>query len=416
MIKNREKIISVAVVVIIIIGFGSTWLFFKIYSNKTSVGSQPYNWTIMYYICGDDSNSFKEPVFNAHKEAVINTHGSLDVGLTCLYDGYGNNGLNSSTYFYNISSDNYTETDIGEKNMGNQTTLEDFLNFSQTAFPADNYALIINGQGSGILHEIYTTESEIGGCIFDHSQTEEHHDYLNSSEIKNAVQGKNINLLIFHSCVMGNVEFLYDLGDCADFFVISEETTYLERGDGTFSAFIDNVKKNPLISPEELGIEFVKEYKKSHPLYFLKGSMAVIKTKSFLLIRDGIKDICNYIKDKDLFYSVEFSRTHAYQMGTQYNYTEHRYIDLLTFLEDTAEFAHDDGLDEIVVDLDNLIKNNVIYNSFWGVFDTYYKGLSIYFPEFENQTFLEVYGSDNWNFNNSYSWNSFLSDYYNSLE
>ncbi|MHA1785490.1 MAG: clostripain-related cysteine peptidase [Candidatus Helarchaeota archaeon] len=412
MIKNRNKIFAIVVSVVILIALGSTLLFLKFKPDKSVSGNHPYKWTIMYYICGDDSNSIKEPVFYSHKNAVLNELGSLDVGVTCLYDGYGNNGLNSSTFRYAIYSNNYSETNIGEKNMGDQTTLEEFLNFSQNIFPAENYALIINGHGSGILHEINTSEIEIGGCCFDHSQTPQYHDYLNSSEIKDSVQGKNINLLIFHSCVMGGVEFLYDLRDCVDLIIASEETTYLNNNDGTFSDFIHEVKQYPLISVEDLGKKFANEYKASHPAYFLKGVMSIINTKSFSLIHDGINEFCNYIKDNNLFYSVEFSRAKAYQMGTQYNYSVHRNIDLLTFLEDTAEFAQDSDLDEIVSNLNGLIKKSIVYNTYWSIFDTYYKGLSIYFPEYENETSLSVYKSASWNLNSSYSWNEFLSDYY----
>ncbi len=417
MVKNKSKIWAIFLFCTIIIGFGSVQIYLKLTNNEAANGKDPYNWTIMYYICGDDSNYFKEPDFYSHKESVINTHGSFDVGLTCLYDGYGYNDLTSSTYRYLVYPTTYSELDIGEKNMGNQSTLEDFIIYSQSQFPATNYALIINGHGSGVMHELPPDDCEVGGCSFDHSQSPDHHDFLNSSEIINAIGGKNINLLFFHSCVMGGIEFLYDLKDSVDFIVASEETTYLDDDDGTFSDIINEVKENPQISAEEFGKEIVKIYKDSHPSYFLKGTMSLIKTNSFSLIRDKISDFCNYIKDNDLFYAVEFSRTNTYQMGTQYGYTTHKYVDLISFIEDTKGYAHDIDLDEQSDELISFINNYISYNAYWGLLDSHshYNGMSIYFPEFENQTFLPLYDSIEWNLNYSYSWHDFLVDYYNSL-
>ncbi len=415
MVKNKSKIWTIFLFCTIIVGFGSVMIYLNLTKNQTTNGEGPYNWTIMYYICGDDSNYLKETVFNSHKDAVINTYGSLDVGLTCLYDGYGYDSLNSSTYRYLVYSTTYSERDIGEKNMGDQSTLENFIIHSQSQFPANNYALIINGHGSGVLHESPTDDCETGGCSFDHSQTPDHHDFLNSSEIINSIQGKNITLLFFHSCVMGGIEFLYDLKDSVDFIVASEETTYLDEDDGTFSDIINEVKKNPQISAEEFGEKLVKIYEDSHPSYFLKGTMSVVKTNSFSLIREKISDFCNYIKDNEMFYAVELSRTNAYQMGTQYNYTTHKYVDLISFVKDIKDYTHDVVLNEKAEDLIGFINNYISNTAYWGVLDSHYTGMSIYFPEFENQTFLPLYDSIDWNLNYSYSWHDFLVDYYNTL-
>jgi len=100
MVENKSKIWAFFLFSIIIVGFVIVQIALKINKNETTNGEDPYNWTIMYYICGDDSNYYKEPGFYSHKEAVINTYGSADVGLTCLYDGYGYDDLNSSTYRY----------------------------------------------------------------------------------------------------------------------------------------------------------------------------------------------------------------------------------------------------------------------------------------------------------------------------
>lgn len=202
--------------------------------------SPPKKWTVMFYGVGDDAK-LETSIFNDVNEMEeIGT--TKDVNLVFQYDGFnkvqeidgngkpilGTKGKTWRGYLkkdgnrnivrcYHLPGD---DPRLKEKNMAASKTLSDFVVWAVNKFPADNYALIMNGHGDGWK-----------GLLPDTSDN----DIMTMQELKQAlanaqaVTGKKINIVGFDACLMAMVEVGYQIKDNGDIMVASEAS---ERGYG----------------------------------------------------------------------------------------------------------------------------------------------------------------------------------------
>ena len=182
----------------------SGWTSSKIWKFRTSEKDEikkaddesRYNWTFMFYINGDnDLHSYAKNEVSELME--IN---ESEVAIAVLFDGNENN----DSYFYAITNFTYEEMK-GELNMGDGSTLADFISYVKENYPARHYFLEIWGHGN----------SWMGTC-FDRSNM----DMLTMTEIKNAID--HVDILLFSSCYMGSIEVAYSLRNDVDYFLAPE--------------------------------------------------------------------------------------------------------------------------------------------------------------------------------------------------
>lgn len=101
-----------------------------------------------------------------------------------------------------------TETEL---NMAASGTLRKLLLFAQSEYPADDYALVVWGHGSG--WHGYVVDEEAG-------------DSMSLPELHDAVTGldKSLSVIAFDCCYGSMLETAYELRDDADMLVASERT------------------------------------------------------------------------------------------------------------------------------------------------------------------------------------------------
>ncbi|KKL79084.1 hypothetical protein LCGC14_2018380, partial [marine sediment metagenome] len=181
-------------------------------------------WTILVYMDGDnDLEAFALGDLN-EMEAVY-APGDVQIGV--LLDrapGYDTtNGDWTDTRVGVVRHDNNTDvissvlSSWGERNLGDESTLADFIEWGMTALTADNYALILWDHGSGMY-----------GAMVDETNGG---DYLNTEELAEALsdQPDTLDVLAFDASLMAQVEVMEAVSDYVDYFVASEEA---EGGDG----------------------------------------------------------------------------------------------------------------------------------------------------------------------------------------
>jgi hypothetical protein len=110
---------------------------------------------------------------------------------------------------------NATE-DLEECNMGDPNTLDAFVTWAMTEFPADNYALILWNHGDGWksidnwvpwaddIKDTKDAGSSRGICV-DNTDN----DYLSLQETEVALTGKYVQLLGYDACLMHMIEGKY---------------------------------------------------------------------------------------------------------------------------------------------------------------------------------------------------------------
>lgn len=106
-----------------------------------------------------------------------------------------------------------------ELDMASPQVLKSFIEFGKTSYPAEEYALIIWGHGSGWK----------AFAIDDRTDS-----YMSVRELGQVLRKQSLSVIGFDTCFGGVLENLYELKDCADFTVASPGVTPGSGWDYTF--------------------------------------------------------------------------------------------------------------------------------------------------------------------------------------
>ncbi len=137
--------------------------------------------------------------------------------------------------------------DLGEVNMGDEATLEDFLLWGADTFRAERYMVVLKDHGGA-----WT------GCCVDYSSS---HDILNLPEMSYAlrsminVTGAPIDLLLFDDCLMGSMEVAAEFGDLALYAVVSETIGWTSNYD--YSLLLSLLQGDPGMSSEAAAVDVI---------------------------------------------------------------------------------------------------------------------------------------------------------------
>ena len=141
-------------------------------------------------------------------------------------------------------------SDLGRKNMGDPSTLSDFLVWGTQEFPAEKYVLILWDHGGGIAgfgwDEVYN---------HDHTTLDEFAQALDSAYSETGV---TFDVIGFDQCFMATVEVASVIENYANYMVASEE---YEPGHGwDYTAILSSLKNNPNQDGKSLGKAIVDSY------------------------------------------------------------------------------------------------------------------------------------------------------------
>lgn len=187
----------------------------------------PNTWTVMLYLNAEDPN-FEQTLINYRQdiEAFIGAKSNF-LTVTVQYDGpvtptVGSSGTTryivQPNGVYMDSGTGQNRFNRGEENMGNPATLQDFVEWSMTQFPAENYYLAIDDHGDGAY-----------GISVDGASG---NDVLTPPEIYSALKGathngaRPIDIVDFEACLMGLAENAYDIREWADYVVFSQQISW----------------------------------------------------------------------------------------------------------------------------------------------------------------------------------------------
>lgn len=126
------------------------------------------------------------------------------------------------------------------QNMGYYETLEAFMQFCVTNYPAQQYGLILQDHGGG---------PNLGVCVdYRHN-----HDILSMQELQLAFQGagfgpnKKMEFVLFDACLMASAEVAFSIKDYANYMVASENVSYTYGSDYSFIEAINWTNSGEII-------------------------------------------------------------------------------------------------------------------------------------------------------------------------
>ncbi|MHA1556709.1 MAG: clostripain-related cysteine peptidase [Candidatus Heimdallarchaeota archaeon] len=208
------------------------------FPSKKSLQPQAIkNWTLMLYFCADTRSSYvTSDLNNSGNGLYIDMVGALnyiddnllmgsenDINIIALFDypwrsdqpqGYAN--------LYEISATSHQLVDqLGPINMGAQQTLEDFITYCKTNYPANYYSLSLVDHGRGY-----------AGFCYDYHAPHPYWPYalgdcLTVEELDSALGNTGgVDLLCLNTCSGGSFEVAWQLIDEVDYIIAGEAIQY----------------------------------------------------------------------------------------------------------------------------------------------------------------------------------------------
>jgi len=336
-------------------------------------------WTVMYYLDGDVNLEFL--AIEDFNELERGLAAAPMVNVIVLFDrhpGYDtSNGDWSSTRLYEVVPD-FSSTiqslmlyDLEELNMGDPTTLSDFISFCFQYYPAENYMLNLWDHGGGI-----------DGICWDETDG---YDYLTIDELQSAIalsEGlyfEKIDIISCVACLMNMMEVSYELRDLTDYFIASEEVMYDQVVN--WEDVLNRFGADPLMTPDQFAYEIVDSYRADWEFHYIPTHFSAIDITVIYSIDVIINDFATMLETVVLDGYVD--EIAAAISGTL-AFTYPQYIDFIHFIENIQANAFlmsqyptlSAFASILLLELNNAVLNNFQHADFSGNAN----GISIFMP------------------------------------
>lgn len=297
---------------------------------------------------------------------------------------------------------------IGEVNMGDPSTLRDFIIWGVKTYPAKRFALILWNHGGGWRKRKISGTGIHKEICYDETNGG---DWLSLLEVKAAIQqassqtNRKIDILGFDACLMGMIEIQNELKTFAGVLVASEES---EPGDGwPYDKILGYLSKNPSCLPFDLAKMITKDYVNSYNGIESDITLSAIDLGKVSTLVEKLRVLFEHINNWQI---VKQARDNAITFSQNDGFP---YIDLGCFLRTYYSSADLSANQKpIFEEAMTALKDAVIETHSNGSKEGS-QGISIYFP----RTPLEFTstGGENYkllNFDQVASWATFLQSYF----
>ncbi len=189
---------------------------------------------------------------------------------------------------------------LGQLDITDPQTLEDFIVFCDTNYPADRNMLIMWNHGSGAVYGFGYDEH-----VYDYTAA------LTLDEMQTAIRnsGVKFEMIGFDACLMGGLETACAFYDSADYLIASED---FESGRGwEYQNWLTVLGMNSSTPMEDIGKIIIDDFVKESQAYGADGILALIDLRYTRLLFQAWIDFA-YSAHDDLLecnYSMEMSRS-----------------------------------------------------------------------------------------------------------
>lgn len=367
-----------------------------------------HEWTLMLY-CGGDEDP---PIIGS--QALISTLESIsynsndNINVVALVD-YGEAFLGELQKNENTGKYDFVKIEsYDEISMSNYKTVKDFLEYSKANYPANRYFLQIVGHASAFFGLCYDNE-----IIEDPS--DETPEYLTLKELKNAVsETNNVDILATTGCLMGTLECIYELKDCTEVYIASEEKYDVQLVPVTVLKDLNIFLNYYSESNYEISERIVEEIGNSilASPYFTLSAIRTDKIDALIISLNSYASygIYNMEKYQDKFVNSRY-QADGFPKGSQYLADLYDFVDLTVKKSKSKSCMKllSSGLESYANPLKNSIEDAVIKEIHKSGHRNSH-GISIFFPfEYDGS-----YDNDflNLDFLDDTEWDEFLKELY----
>lgn len=326
--------------------------------------------TVLMYMCGTDLQS--DCVGDLYEMCEANIPENVTVvvqaGGASEWDDdrLTENRINRFT----IEDNDFSRIEVcAWQNMGDQQTLEDYLDWAVSTYPADRYMLIFWNHGGG---------SNSGVC-FDETAD---YDGLTIHEINDALYDFtevmpdfHLDVVGFDACLMATYEMAAHMQYYADFMVASEE---LEPSLGWNYAWLDALGENPSLDAQGISVAIADAYMAAcldaNPDDYLSMSVLYLPAMDYLV--NTMETYAAYLSqavDAGQLPTFSRARQRMYAFGDFDDATSDM-VDMMALIDATRTIAPQTA-EALQTAYDRVVRYNVGTRKF-----DYLTGMSVYFP------------------------------------
>ncbi len=362
------------------------------YAIQVSFAGSGLGWTFMVYM--DADNNLEDAAIDDFLEmsavgstSMMNVVVQFDrIGYTSEYGGW------TSTKRFHVTSGmtptaSNALTDMGELNMGSQDTLIDFVTWSISNYPADNYMLLMWDHGGGWDGAVCWDDTDMDVLSLEELETA-----LNMSSTST---GERIDSIAFDACLMAMAEVTYSVREWTDVLVYSEEVMWTIGL--PYDTILADLAADPTMGPATFANCIVSRYMEYYGWEGIETISAVDVGATAPLFA-AIDNLGTQLTDNlDYYrYEVEYARN-----ATTFYY-DWNYVDLYDLADQVSIYLPNATLQSALDDVRAGVANAVFAEAH-GSSAGRSHGLSIYFPMWG---YLSSYDALDWS--RELSWAGFL--------
>ncbi|MFH1644565.1 MAG: clostripain-related cysteine peptidase [bacterium] len=213
------------------------------------------DWTLYVHMAADNNLSTYASMDLVDEMAKATLSERINVVAQCDLPNH------LGTYRYKIENNEVVTLEVLASEMGQnpEQDLVSGMRWAAQNFPANHYAISLWGHGSGIIDPIRKITR---GILYDDTND----TYLNNQDmlsaliqIKNEVLGgKKIDVLGMDACLMADLEVGYQIKDCVNYFVASQQTEPAFGWD--YCGFLTSAS-TAYLTPAQFATAIVNSYK-----------------------------------------------------------------------------------------------------------------------------------------------------------
>ncbi len=212
-------------------------------------------WTLMIYLDADN---------NLGHWAALNLKAMQEVGSTqnvTVIVQYDTNG--GTTKRYKVEKGSLTLLqDMGELDMSDGVTLQNFVSSTALAYPADHYALILWDHGQGWKS---ASRMAVNKSMFNDYDNGNYNSFTSNYYIALAlanaqsISGIKLDILGIDACEMSVIEAAYEFRNAADIFVVSQDLVAVDGWN--YDDLLTRLAHNPQMTPVDLSRGMVDSFR-----------------------------------------------------------------------------------------------------------------------------------------------------------
>jgi hypothetical protein len=349
-------------------------------------------WTILFYDDADFDNAY-DPL----NDFSLDAYSSDNLDVVLLQDT--NHG---PAYVWHLPGGGQKTLleSWGEVDMGDYATLRDFIQYGKDNYPADRYLLCLYDHGGG----------HTGACV---DQTCNPATALSMEDFQVAItEADGVDIIAFTApCLMGSFECVYELRDCVDVYIGSEDLSGFALWHGIFHDICDSLTSSSRATNAEISQYMVQLVSENDYYPDPWWTMSAMSSEHVGLLAQNIEELAVFLNENltRLHPDIRSAREACWVVASHY-YDDFNRVDLTSVMREIAAHVTDPFVQQKVQDIQDACDQVIIAE--WhesSQLDAH--GLSLYFPRLES-SYYDTYHSCQLDFADSLSWDEFLLAYY----